>query len=184
MRLQVLPWRNLRDVSGILSTFRQKYSWSLCYSACLLMLIISIKTILTLNATTMDLIPVYIFCRFNKISIFRYMHHAKALLVLRVSSLNVLCLSCNMAREIKHKHWFGSDLGIRFPRICNQAFYWRFIGVLRLNRIVSMAAYIKGVPKLWRQFSETWLFLCFHGGGHRKYYRVYLIALAIVCLSI
>ena len=52
--------------------FRRKYSWSLCFSACLLMLMISNKAILTLNATSMDLIPVYIFCRFNKISKFWY----------------------------------------------------------------------------------------------------------------
>ena len=49
---------------------------------------ISIKAILTLNATSIDLIPVYIFCRFNNILIFWYMHNAKALLVLRVSSIH------------------------------------------------------------------------------------------------
>ena len=35
-------------------------------------------SILTLNATSMDLILVYTFCRFNNISIFWYIHQAKA----------------------------------------------------------------------------------------------------------
>ena len=96
------------------------------------MVMISIKAILTLNATSMDLIPMYIFCRFNNISIFWYMHHAKALLmwVLRVSSLNVLCFAWNMTWgylayaliRIRSTNMFSVNLQ---PGI-SLKIYWRF----------------------------------------------------------
>ena len=77
---------NRNDIFDILSTFKAEVILIIVLF-CLLMLMISIKATLTLNATSIDLIPVYIFCRFNNILIFWYMHHAKALLVLRVSSI-------------------------------------------------------------------------------------------------
>ena len=89
---------NRNDVSNISSTFWAEV-FLIIVLFCLLMLMISIKAILTLNATSMDLIPVYIFCMFN-ISTFWYMHHAKTLLVLTVSSLNVAYCVC-------HELWHG-----------------------------------------------------------------------------
>ena len=90
---------------------------------------ISIKAILTLNATSMDLIPVYILCKLNNTSTFCYMQHA-ALLVLGVSSLNVLCLSWNMGMgylayaliRIKYTNMFSVNLQ---PGILLKI-YWRF----------------------------------------------------------
>ena len=77
---------NRNDIFDTLSTFKAEVILIIVLF-CLLMLMISIKDTLTLNATSIDLIPVYIFCRLNNILIFWNMHHAKVLLVLRVSSI-------------------------------------------------------------------------------------------------
>ena len=142
--LRVVPWRNYEtnrnDIFDTLSTFKAEVILIIVLF-CLLMLMISIKDTLTLNATSIDLIPVYIFCRLNNILIFWNMHHAKMLLVLRVTSIY-------WGFKIE-PHWF------------NGCVYQRRLQILAV------------------------IFICgFHGGGgHRKYVQVYLIALAIVCLS-